>query len=298
MYLEQKDIVGCVPSTPEQLAELRECAAPWDSEDKPPVSIYAQFRKYAEKMPDAPCWIHHPNAGDFFTKNQGTLGSCSGFAMTGAATARTLTQCLQYSEQLPTKFNPFVPWCKSKDYSTRGGQTLAAIAKAGNDYGNYPVDIVGPYSDREQWNASWNSEEITKIAATYQIGIAEIGLEGDDLVDETFFLCRKGFPVFFGATACISSSYKSKDGYNDGKVERCGGHAQACTGYLPDIDAVVFQQSWGDIFDEVGNHGVPTFCVPVRRDTLRELFRYAWDAYVVTYAECPYDTALEPTLEV
>ena len=285
-FSDYTKMTGCVKATEKQLCAVRDKIGNWDSDSKPPVANYADFRDWlAGELSGGPRWWDFPNAGELFTHNQGSLGSCAGFSVANAAMVTLIQQVQMASEQKPVLMNPFVCWCKSKGGSTAGGQTMPDMALAINEYGQWPVFIAGEYSPNLRWKSEWDSAESQDIASFYQAGISEISYEGDELAEEIFFICKHRHAVFFGATACISE---------DGQVTRCGGHAQAFGGYDEVTDCIGYLNSWGDIYT-----GLPAkFATLIDKATLKRFCRYIFDPYAVTYAEAPYDTTIEPTLEM
>ena len=232
-------------------------------------------------------WWSVPAVNEFFVHNQGSLGSCAGFAMANARMVTLLHQTLTASEQYVECINPFVTWCKSKGCSTIGGQTMAAMASYGNTLGSYPVSAVGEYSDRLRWNPIWDTPESIELAGQYQIGIAEVTYSSaESLADEILFVCKHRHAIFFGATSYVDT---------DGTVRTCGGHAQAYGGYNEATNRIGYLNSWGDIYS--GLEPV-RFATLITRDQLVEMCRRTFDPYAVTYVEAPYDINIVPTLEV
>ena len=45
---------GCIPNfqTPGAMAEVESLAAPWDAQDRPPVSTWSSFEKWLKEQPD------------------------------------------------------------------------------------------------------------------------------------------------------------------------------------------------------------------------------------------------------
>lgn len=285
-FTDYTKMTGCVKSTERELLAVRGKIGSWDADDKPPVADYADFRDWlAGELSGGKQWWNHPEANDLFTHNQGSLGSCAGFAAANAAMVTLIHQVQMASEQKPVLVNPFVCWCKSKNGSTLGGQTMSTMALAINDFGQWPVDIAGEYSPNLQWNSKWDSADEAETASLYQVGISEIPYSGSELADEIMFLVQHRCAVFFGATACISE---------DGQLARCGGHAQCFGGYDEATGKFGYINSWGDIYT-----GLPVkFAALIDENTLKRFCSYIFDPYVVTYAEAPYDETVNPTLEV
>ena len=285
-FTDYTKMTGCVKSTERELLAVRGKIGSWDADDKPPVADYADFRDWlAGELSGGPQWWNFHGADDLFTHNQGSLGSCAGFAAANAAMVTLIHQVQMASEQKPVLVNPFVCWCKSKNGSTLGGQTMSTMALAINEYGQWPEFIAGKYSPNLQWEQRWDSAESRDIASFYQIGISEIPYSGKELAEEIFFLCKHRRAVFFGATACVSET---------GQLTRCGGHAQTFGGYDDATDRVGYINSWGDIYT-----GLPVkFATLIDHETLVRFCNYIFDPFVCTYAEAPYDTEVEPTLEV
>ena len=104
-------MTGCVKATERELGAVRSRVGHWDTDEKPPVADYADFRDWlASELSGGPQWWDFPGADELFTHNQGALGSCAGFAASNAGMITLLHQVQMHSEQSPELMNPFVVW--------------------------------------------------------------------------------------------------------------------------------------------------------------------------------------------
>ena len=288
---------GCIPNakTPEALAEIAIKETPWDSFEKPPVSTWKSFKEFLEAQPDQTVnWFEKVDPYEYFTPSQSYRPNCAGFAMANAATAALISQVNnRFSEQQLAKFNPFVTWIKSKNGSVSGGQSIAAIAIAGNDYGNYLVEDVGEYSPDRVIRTTQPEED--EDALQHQIGYCLY--DGDEPWEAILLACRKGYACFVGNGRAVGGSSRDPYGVPVANLSGSWSHATAFAGYqvVNGIQYVFWINSHGDIYESDGF--TPRFGCWMSESILQMFMSGSFnDCAIVTYTEAPYNTEITPTL--
>lgn len=295
--IEYNQDYGCIPNsrTPECLARIQQMAAPWDAHDRPPVSDWASFEEYLRELPDAKFnWFEKVNADDYFTPSQSYRPNCAGFALSNAATCSVILQRVnRFSEQKIPKFNPMVTWQRSKNWSVSGGQSIAAMAIAGNEYGEYLASDVGDYDPGKVFRSVTKEQE--DHAQDYQIGYALY--DGDEPWEAALLACQKGFACFGGNSRAVSGSKIDENGVPVAILSGAWSHAWVLCGFqiVNGIRYLLFINSHGPIYESDGR--TPRFAVWMPETTVRTFLSSSFnDICVLTYAEAPYDPAVKPTL--
>lgn len=288
---------GCIPNSkdPEALAEIAIKETPWDSFDKPPVSTWKSFEEFLLAQPDQRVnWFEKVDPYEYFTPSQSYRPNCAGFAMANAATAALIAQVKnRFSEQQLAKFNPFVTWIKSKNGSVSGGQSIAAIAIAGNDYGNYLVQDVGDYNPDRVIRTTQPEED--EDALRHQIGYCLY--DGNEPWEAILLACRKGYACFVGNGRAVGGSSRDPYGVPVANLSGSWSHATAFAGYqvVNGIQYVFWINSHGDIYESDGF--TPRFGCWMSESILQMFMSSSFnDCAIVTYTEAPYNTEITPTL--
>ena len=286
------------PSDRERLLDL---AAPWDGEKIPPVSAWSDYSRWLEKKAishtaDASFqWWKIPHALDFFTPSQEQQPNCAGFALANAYTATLLHQiggC--WSEQLPAKINPMATWVMSKEGSDIGGQTISAIALAGNAIGNYTVELAGEYDQQNRYR-QWRN--LTVEASERQIGVSLFDGEPEELPRAILNAQKSGCAVIFGNSKAVSGTHTDGNGVICATLGGSWSHATCFAGYqrVNGTEYVYWLNSHGNIYATDGT--TPAFGCWMDAATLERFCRSRFcDAAFLTYAEAPYALDVEPTL--
>ena len=290
---------GCIPNfqTPRSMAAVELAAAPWDETDKPPVSTWNSFEKWLKEQPDQHPqrnWFQVVDPLEWFTPSQSYRPNCSGFAMANAATCALINQIEnRYSEQILAKFNPFVTWIKSKNGSVSGGQSIAAIALAGNEYGNYLVQDVGEYDPGRIIRTTQPEEDADALA--HQIGYTMY--DGEKPWEAILLACQKGFACFVGNSRAVSGACPDENGVPVATVTGSWSHATAFSGYqeVGGTRYVFWINSHGDIYQSDGF--TPRFGCWMDEQILKYFMSSSFnDLAIITYTEAPYDPEVKPTL--
>lgn len=291
---------GCIPNsqTPEIVAEIRASAVPWDGDinKRPPIVEWKSFESALSTLPDVRTdWWTKYDWKNYFTASQEYRPNCAGFGMANATMMRTLIQTgFQFSEQKPEKFNPFVTWLLSKNGSTWGGQSIAAIAKEGNEGGNYLVADVGEYDPARVIRKT--SVEADTHAMNHQICYCLY--EGNDPAEAVLQACRKGFTVLLGNSVGIASGrIKDANGVEVVRLSGSWAHAQAGGGFqiVNGTRYIYWMNSHGPIYQ--ASDGTPPIGGWMPESTLRQFLSGSFaDVCFIIYAECPYDASIKPSL--
>ncbi|MBR0193344.1 MAG: hypothetical protein IJQ31_14890 [Thermoguttaceae bacterium] len=303
---------GCIPNeqTPEVLKEIAASAVPWDRDldTMPNIIDWTSFEPELHEKLDSPEYVPQSflwwdNAQDLFTPSQEYRPNCAGFAMANASLMRLIIQSrFQYSEQKCEKFNPMLTWLISKGGSAYGGQSIAAIAKYGNQVGNFLAKDVGDYDPAHIGTA--RSEEANRNAARHQIGFSLY--DGDDPGGAIIDLLKCGYTCFVGNDLAVSAgTYTDENGVDC--VQLSGSrwsHATAFGG------AVYYMGKWyfpwgnshGPIYKrrKIGDpmiDNLPDFCGLMPEETVRDFMSGSFhDLCAVLFTEAPYDPSIRATL--
>lgn len=291
---------GCIPNseTPRVMAEINASAVPWDGDitKTPNVIEWASFEAALNSMPDIQKnWWEVYDWKQYMTASQEYRPNCAGFGMANAAMMRTLIQAgIQHSEQLPQKFNPMLTWLLSKGGSAWGGQSIGAMAKYGNEVGNYLACDIGDYDPARASTRRGNEadENARKHQICYSI------YDGDSPAEAIVAACRKGFTVFVGNSRGIASGVTTDS--NGVEVVRTAGswsHATAFGGFkiVNGKRYVFWVNSHGSIYQS--GDGTPPIGGWMSEESVEYFMGGSFaDVCVIVYAECPYDLSIKPSL--
>ena len=288
---------GCIPNakTPEALAKAAVKEVPWDVYEKPPVCDWKSFEAFLKEQPDQrKNWFEVVDPAEYFTPSQSYRPNCAGFAMSNAATCALISQKInRFSEQTLTKFNPFVTWIKSKNGSVSGGQSIAAIADAGNEYGNYLVEDVGDYNPERVIRTTQPEEDAH--ALEHQIGYCLY--DGREPWEAILLALQKGYACFVGNSRAVGGSSRDPYGVPVANLSGSWSHATAFAGFqiVEGIRYAFWINSHGDIYESDGY--TPRFGCWMSESILQMFMSGSFnDLAIVTYCESPYDSALVPSL--
>lgn len=288
---------GCIPNSKmaSTIVTIREREVPWDATDKPSVSSWSSFENFLKEMPDQKKnWWECVNPSDLFTPSQSYRPCCSGFALANAATCAVISQIYnRFSEQKVSKINPFITWIKSKNGSVYGGQSIAAMAIAGNEYGNYLQEDLGDYDPDRIIRTTQRYED--EHAKEHQIGYSLY--DGDEPWEAILLTCQKGFSCFVGNSKAVNGVTRDSNGVSVATLYGTWSHATAFAGFqvINGKRYVFWINSHGDTYKT--DDGTPDFGCWMSEEVLRSFMSSSFnDLCVVTYCESPYDTKIQPTL--
>lgn len=266
----------------------------------PPVTEWGEFYSFVRNMKDVKNgeWWKVTDSGELFTPSQGQRPNCAGFALANASQIRVLMQMLnEYSEQMPSKYNPQGTWQNSKNGSTRGGQTISAIADAGRTVGNCLVADLGEYSDSQSFRSL--QADTLQNASNHQIGISLYDGPREEIPEIIMTLCRKGFSVIVGNCVAVKDGRQTDE--NGVEVVRASNqqwaHATCFGGWktVGGTDYVFWVNSHGAIYK--GTDGSPAIGGWMSTETLRDFSKgQFFDLCAVVYAEALTDKNFTPSL--
>ena len=294
---------GYIPNnlTPVSTANFRDQIAPWDENDRPPICDYSDFRKSVKareaethKLNENYCFWPHVIADrlavPMWESNQGNLGSCTSFGVKNAGHCKMMLQLARNAEMRFDEYNPFQTFALSKDGSTRGGQSLSAIANAYNSHGAFSVADVGKYDAGTSGRSVFNlKNEVVENAKQRQIGFSEIDTKKYAAVEEVFFLSKNHVPCIIGNYNLIGKSKVDSNGVRVGVITGRGAHCTATGGAYRRKNGkeyVLYCQSWGDTFSGGDDALLPGFMTWLDRETLADFLNSSFlDIFAITYVE-------------
>lgn len=281
--------------------KILKIAVPFDDVNAvPPVIEWSSFYEFISKMADVENgkWWEVSGSKDLFTDSQGMRPNCAGFALANASQVRVLMQVLnEFTEQVPEAYNPQGTWQKSKNGSTRGGQTISAIADAGRETGNCLKSDLGEYSDSQSFRTL--NQKTLENASRHQIGISLFDGPREEVPDAIFTLCKKGFTAIVGnCTAIQDGRQKDENGVECVSVSRQEwAHATAFGGWqkVNGKEYVFWLNSHGPIYS--ATDGSPAFGGWMDMNTLKQFVQgQFFDLCAVVYAETEADENAKITL--
>jgi hypothetical protein len=298
----EQEIIANSFGHPSDRQLLRDKAVQWDATDQPPVTSWDSWADYLATAPEREEFFQWWKACDvqtLFYNSQLHLPCCTGFAMSNATTATLIHQIAQkFSEQKAERINPMATWTVSKNGSTKGGQTISAIMRAGNEGGNYTDAVAGTYNCQNRFD-DWASPEQQAEAAKRQIGIALFEGHRNELGEAIVLAQRLGHAVVVGNENAVSNTKRDANGVAVAQIWSRWMHATAFAGYQKreGEEYVFWINSHGNIYH--AEDGTPDFgCWMSRKILERFLSGVYCDACFITYAEAPFDETIHPTLEI
>ncbi|MCL2711582.1 MAG: hypothetical protein FWE95_11955 [Planctomycetaceae bacterium] len=126
--------------------------------------------------------------------NQGQLGSCAGWSAANGHMITVLYQMMLGAFKF-TLINPLAMWVRTKNWSMNGGQSMSKVLMGGNQFGNYPVALVGEYAPRLTRDTISKIEAATDEATLHQFGACRLPGGGKVLADKIVMCLRAGLVV-------------------------------------------------------------------------------------------------------
>ena len=125
-----------------------------------------------------------------------------------------------------TPFNPIVTWSITKGGSTRGGQSVAEMAKGANIIGHFPEHLVGTNNQSVP-----SYREHLEAAKQYQSAILFLNFKEKELADEIIQCCAAGLSVAVGNSTAVSGSTIDSNGVKVATLRGSWAHATHFTAY-------------------------------------------------------------------
>jgi len=123
--------------------------------------------------------------------------------------------------------NPIVCWFLSKGRSTRGGQSVAAMAEFANKTGHFLTSEVGNDNTKVPSNYSSGNES----AKQHQSAVVFLPGSGDQLVQNVMQCCRAGLGVALGNSLAVNG-VSVKDGIRLATLGGSWAHATSFTAWM------------------------------------------------------------------
>ena len=189
---------GYIPDefVPEDVAEFNALTQKYDPTGTPAIvawnSLEPHVREHAETMDKIRVagwqvlwWTiaKHCNV-PIWESNQGQLGSCAGWSAANGHMITVLYQMMLGAFQF-VRVNPLAMWVRTKNWSMSGGQSMSKVMTGGNQFGNYPVELVGEYGTRLTREMKRKIEAAKKGATLHQFGACRLAQREPTTVSST-----------------------------------------------------------------------------------------------------------------
>ena len=274
---------------------------PWDETDKPPVVHWSDFEpivleqaKYRDKQRQAgitnwPWQIAERFGIPWTDPNQGSLGTCAGFAADTASWCMLLQHLADGIELEFVPTNPYPAWVLGREDTNYrgGGASMSMVLNGINRYGRFPVAKVGTYSESTSSRVNWRQR--TDEAEKFQAGCCYLGnLSSRELADAILLCVRAGHPIAFGGSTAVSNSAVYLNGVKTGTLRGSWSHATAFIAYRK-VNSEIYLahiNSWGKIYGVGRYENDPASVIWLSEKSVRKMCagRYR-DAFAITYAE-------------
>jgi hypothetical protein len=207
--------------------------------------------------------------GDYFY-NQNPLPSCTGHAAGHAFMASNRHIKLHGGSVVLKDINPIGAWYRSKNWSTRGGQSVARMAAEVNEFGNTPASAIGRNNTQPNRSAIQSAVDISSLN---QSGICFFTPTADSIIK----FVRSGVGCFIGNRLRVSGAEIDRNGLRIAKLGGSWSHSTAFTDYVHvnGTDYVFWLNSWGPIYSRADVTGAPTWGCWMTRQLLTEFLKTA-----------------------
>jgi len=295
---------GYIPDefVPEDVAEFNALTGKYDPTGQPAIvswdSLESYVRKQAETMDAVRAagwlvlwWIIARFCKiPLWESNQGNLGSCAGWSAANGYMQTVLYQMMLGAFRF-VRINPLAMWVRTKNWSMSGGQSMSKVLTGGNQFGNYPAQLVGEYSTQLTRDTMNKIESATDAATLHQFGACR--LQGKDMVQRIILCLRAAMVVCIGNSVRVSGSRIDE---NNMRVAVLGGswaHATVIDGYVV-VNGTVYlhwTNSHGDRYKGADRFDTPESGCWMTVNTLEQFCggKYV-DVFCIYRAEAPVDT--------
>ena len=192
----------------EMMAEKSRCIFPWRTETYLPKENRGHI--------DTPLYY-----------SQGSMPSCMGHAADFAYRSSLLSSIALGAPLIYETTNPIVCWFLSKGRSTRGGQSVAAMAEFANKTGHFLTSEVGNDNTKVPSNYSSGNES----AKQHQSAVVFLPGSGEELVQNVMQCCRAGLGVALGNSLAVNG-VSVKDGIRLATLGGSWAHATSFTAWM------------------------------------------------------------------
>jgi hypothetical protein len=247
---------GYIPEefVPEDVAEFDSLTGKYDQTGQPSIVSWDSFEPHVQEQARgmdkirAAGWVvlwwmiaKHLRIS-LWESNQGQLGSCAGWSAANGYMITVLYQMMLGAFQF-VLINPLAMWVRTKNWSMSGGQSMSKVMLGGNQFGNYPVWLVGEYSTRLAKEQIRKIEHATDDARLHQIGACRLSdrdrLSKQELVSRIILCLRAGLVVCIGNSVRVSGSTVDKNGMRMATLGGTWMHATLFDGYI-EVNGTVY----------------------------------------------------------
>jgi len=276
-------------------------AYPWDDTDKPPVVRWSDFKPVVTdravfrdwQRQAGICnwpWLIAQRFGIAWTDpNQGSLGTCAGFAADTASWCMLLQHLADGVELEFVPTNPYPAWVLGREDARYrgGGATLSMVLNGVNRYGRFPIAKVGTYAESIRSRVNWRTR--INDAEPFQAGCCYLGqLTTREMVEAIMLCVRAGHPVAFGNSVAVSNTPVYLNGVKTGALRGSWAHATAFVAYreIGRRPFLALMNSWGKVYGVGQTENDPASVIWMSEENVRKMCegRYR-DAFTITYAE-------------
>ena len=297
------DNFGYIPDefAPEDVAEFDAFTQKYDQTGKPAIVTWASLephvREQAETMDAirAAGWrvfwwdIAKHCRVPIWESNQGQLGSCAGWSAANGYMITVLYQMMLGAFRF-VRVNPVAMWARMKNWSLRGGQSMSKVMVGGNQFGNYPVELVGEYAARLSKETIRRIELATDEATLHQFGACR--LQGKDLIQQIILCLRAGMVVCIGNSVKVSGCSIDGNGMRVAALNGTWAHATLLDGYVV-VNGTVYlhwTNSHGNRYKGTDRYDSPESGCWMTVNTLTQFCSGKYtDAFCIYRAEAPVD---------
>jgi hypothetical protein len=196
--------------------------------------------------------------------------------------------------------NPLAMWVRTKNWSMSGGQSMSKVMLGGNQFGNYPVQLVGEYSTRLTKELISKIEHATDDATLHQVGACRLETADrrrqtaaeESLVSKIVLCLRAGLVVCIGNSVRVSGCRIDENNMRIALLGGSWGHATLLDGYVV-VNGTVYlhwTNSHGNRYKGKDRFDTPESGCWMTVKTLEQFCsgRYT-DAFCIYRAEAPID---------
>ena len=303
-YVPDEDY-GFIPEedVPQDVADFDAMTGKYDPNGQPAIVSWDSFEYFVqEKAAEMDkiraagwvvlWWVIAKACGiPLWSSNQGQLGSCAGWSAANGHMITVLYQMMLGAFRF-TLINPLAMWVRTKNWSMRGGQSMSKVMVGGNQYGNYPVELVGEYGTSLTTPVKRKIEAAASGATLHQFGACRLTGKGKALAEMIILCLRAGMVVCIGNSVRVTGTHIDKNDMRCAILGGTWGHATVLDGYIV-VNGTVYlhwTNSHGDRYKGPDRFHSPESGCWFRIETLVQFCsgRYA-DAFVIYRAEAPTD---------
>ncbi len=276
-------------------------AYPWEDTERPPVVRWADFepllakraRERDELRAAGFChwpWVIARHFGiPWIDPNQGSLGTCAGFAADTASWCMLLQHLADGIELEFVSSNPYPAWVLGREDARYrgGGASMSMVLNGINRYGRFPIAKVGTYAESIRSRINWRKR--IDEAEEFQAGCSYLGnLSSREMADAILLCLRAGHPVAFGGSTAVANTSDYSEGIKKGTLRGRWSHATAFVAYRQHRNRtyLAHMNSWGNVYGMGRIENEPGSVVWLDFEDVRKMCAGNYrDAFAITYVE-------------